>query len=46
MSLSIAMDCDVTQLDVGSAFTNASLEEDVYMRCPQGILGKSKVSNR
>ena len=43
MSLSVAMDWDVTQLDVGSAFTNASLEEDVYMRCPQGIHDKPKV---
>ena len=41
--LSVAMDWDVTQLDVENAFTNASLEEDVYMRCPQGIHGKPKV---
>ena len=46
MSLSVAMHWDVTQLDVGSAFTNTSLEEDVYMRmmrCPQGIHDKPKV---
>ena len=43
MSLSVAMDWDISQLDVGSAFTNAYLDEEVYMRCPQGIRDKPKV---
>ena len=43
MSLSVAMDWDISQLDVGSAFTNAYLDEEVYMRCPQGIRDKPRV---
>ena len=43
MSLAVPMDWDVKQLDVSSAFTNAYLDEDVYMHCPQGIRGKTKV---
>ena len=31
-------------MDVGSAFTNATLEEEVYMWCPRGIQGKTKAA--
>ena len=44
--LSLAVKCkwQLKQMDVGSAFTNASLEEEVYMWCPRGIHGKTKAA--
>ena len=46
LALAVAKDWGLTQLDVGSAFTNAFLEENVYMWCPKGIKGRQIVSVR
>jgi hypothetical protein len=42
--LSLAVKCkwQLKQMDVGSAFTNASLDEEVYMHFQRGIYGKTK----
>ena len=44
--LSLAVKCkwQLKQMDLGSAFTNASLDEEVYMHCPRGIYGKTKAA--
>ena len=42
LSLSVKCKWQLKQMDVGSAFTNATLDEEVYMWCPRGIQGKTK----
>ena len=44
ISLAVANKWKMNQMDVTSAFTNASLDEDVYMYCPRGIKGKTRVA--
>ena len=51
ISFSVAMDWDVSQLDVGSAFTRGVHAmrctcEEVYMRCPQGVHAMSTGNKR
>jgi hypothetical protein len=42
LSLSVKCKWQLKQMDVGSAFTNAALDEKVYIWCPRGIQGKTK----
>ena len=43
LALAAINDFEIKQLDFDTAFLNASLEEDIYVTCPEGYKAKSKV---
>jgi hypothetical protein len=42
MSLAIAFDLEIEQMDVKTTFLHGDLEEEIYMKFPKGFVEKGK----
>ena len=43
LALAAIYDLEIEQLDVQNAFLNANLQEDVYIRLPEGYIQQGKI---